>query len=237
MKFSTKVKIFLWLVVILGVGSAFLDYTRMTSGEKPLFCIRKYDERNKIEKFRGIFYVAERTVKLDTRERLELSSNISYRFLNQNIKIKVKRPKDQYDFVLLVTPAIECPSPSKLYYEFDDKKVYLDCVISIQVKETEKKESVSLNEDLEKNPTRLEDIIKYLSYVGKAEDKKTEKFITIDDSFSNKSLVVYQCHNNGVKDIYITRNKNMAEDYCKLKNDTLKKPEEKEPELEQKEQE
>lgn len=233
MKTLNRIKLLLWLIVFVGAGSAYYDYTRITDGLTPVFCKRSYDERSKVETFRGLFYVAERTVKVSTEETLNISSDISYRFLNQRLNIKVKAPKDEYDFVLLVTPAIQCPSPSKLYYEWEYNKLYLDCVIDIKVKEKDSKEAISLKEDLEKNPSRVEDILKNFDFVGIANDKSTERYVTKDTSFSNKKLYAYRCHNQESKDIYITMNPNMAPDYCTLKMDTLKKPEE-EPKEEEK---
>ena len=215
----------LFIFVLFGAATAYLDYYNLTLGKAPVFCKKEYNEKTKVETSRGIFYIVERTTKQNPNETFNLSSNIKYRFLNKTLKIKLSSPKEKYDFILQVTPSIECPSPSRLYAELEDKKIYLDCIAEIHLKEASKKESVDLQEDFKGNPDRIEDIIKNLSFVGIEDDKTTEKYVTKDDTFSSKKLIIYRC-NNETKDIYITQNNKMESNYCTIKNDSTKIEEE-----------
>ena len=218
MSFLKKIRNLLFIFVILGAATAYLDYYRMTIGEVPLFCKKSYNPRTKIEEFRGIFYIAERTVKNSTKETLNLSSNVKYRFLTKTLKIKQKHPKDHYDFILYVTPSIECPSPSSLYY-MGEEKIYIDCIHKIEVKEKKSKEKIELKDYLAKNPESIEDIIKELSLTGIVNDK-AEKYIDKKDSFIVGHLTVYRCINES-KSIYLTNSMEMVDDYCTIKNDSI----------------
>ena len=225
MEFLKKVRNLLFIFVIVGGVTAYIDYTRMIEGENPVFCKSTYDEKAKEETCRGIFYIENRDIKQSPREKLNISSNVRYRIANQIIPIKLKSPKVTKDFVLYVTPSITCPSPSHLFYENDNQKIYLDCIASIKVKDKNQKESKDLKDALEENPSLIEDIIKNLSFTGYETDNTTEKYITTTDEFSNKKITVYRCSNN-INDIYLTMNNTMAEDYCTKKNDSLPKEQE-----------
>ena len=219
-----KIRNLLFLFVIIAAGTAYWDYYQMRQGNYPIFCKDSYVAKTKIETCRGIFYIAERKVKQNTSERLELSKNIKYKVLNQTLKINLPRPKEKKEFVLLVHPNNMCGS-STLYYEWDDHKLYLDCIASIRVKNTDESKSQELNEALDSNPSLVEDILMNLSFMGKDIDGITERYAALDDQFSTKRIIAYRCHNGLVNDIYLTLNPAMALDYCTLKNDTLKVPE------------
>ena len=210
MEFLNKIRLLLWIFVIVGIATAYIDYTRVTTGEAPVFCTETYDERTKEDKCRGIFYVMDRVVKRSPSERLNLSKKIEYRYLNQKVNIKLPVPKKKQDFVLSVTPSIDCPN-NNLYFEKEEQLIYIDCIASIRYKETNKKESVDLKEALEKDPTIIESIIKNLSLTGVGPDKVTEEYITLDDKFVNKNIKIYRCNKNK---IIITLNNNKSFDYC-----------------------
>ena len=212
MDLLNKIRFLLWILVLAGAATAYLDYCRLVQGEIPIFCKTTYNEKTKVETFRGLFYVAERTVKHNTDERLGLSSNVSYSFLHKTLKIKTQRPKTTYDFVLYVTPSIECPTPTKVYTELEDKKVYIDCIASIRIKNKDEEQSKDLNEVLLENPSILEDIILNTKFTGIDKDHTTEKYMTTDTTFANQILYIYKCSN---KDIYITKNPNKLDNYCK----------------------
>lgn len=132
MEFIKKLRNILCLFVIFGIVTAYVDYQNLNKGIAPVFSIKQYNEKTKIEKSRGIFYEVERTIKYNTNEAFNLSSNIKYSYLNKTISIKLSSPKQKYDFILLVTPSITCPSPSKLYFELEKRKIYLDCIKKIK---------------------------------------------------------------------------------------------------------
>lgn len=223
MRFLKKIRNLLFIFVLFGAVTAFYDYTNILKGNSPIFCIEQYNDKSKTEKFRGIFYIIERKVKQSPKEKMNLSNDITYKFLTKTIAIQLDRPKDQYQYTLLVTPATECLSNVMLYTELENKKIYLDCITSIRLKEKGKKNSKDLKEVLEKNPNQMEDILKNISYVGLEKDQTTEKYRSLDDTFVNREIIVYRC-NNEEEDIYITNN-NKEQNYCMAKEDVIKQQE------------
>lgn len=220
MKFWKFLRNIFLIIMILGIATAGVDYYRVTNGNTPIFAIKQFDKKGKHETFRGIFYIIERDIKWDQYEAFNLSSNIKYRILHKIIPITLERPKQTYDFVLYVSPN-NCNN-STLYMELEDKKVYLDCISTIKVKEKNEKQSYELKEKQE----LVEDILLNLDYTGTTSDKTTEKFVNKSDEFVNKNIVVYKCNKEDVKDIYITMNKKQEKDYCMKKNDGLTKEQE-----------
>ena len=215
MRLINRIRLLLWILVIAGAGTAYLDYDRLVQGELPVFCKTTYNEKTKVETFRGLFYVAERTVKHNTKERLELSSNVKYSFLHKTLKIKDKHPQTTYDFVLYVTPSLSCPTPARVYAELEDKNVYIDCIASIRIKNKKEKESKDLGETIKEDPTIIDEIINNVTFTGIDKDKTTEHYMTTDDTFSNKQLYIYRCHGNNSRNVYITMNPNKLDSYCK----------------------
>ena len=204
------------IVMIFGVVSAAIDYYRLTIGEKPVFCISSYDYNSKIETSRGIFYIVDRKINHSTSERLEMSKSIKFRFLTQKLKISIPHPKITSDYVLFVKKSLDCPLPSRLYVELKDKKVYIDCIDSIEYKDKKDKKYKSLDEVLKDKPKLIDDIINKLTLVGVGSDRSTEKYEALDDTFVNQHLYVYRC-NNVVKDVYITMNPKQEKNYCTIK--------------------
>ncbi len=208
-----KIRFLLWIFVFFGIITAYVDYNRMINGQVPVFCKVTYDEFQKLETFRGIFYVANRTVTRNPKERLAISSNIHYQFLNQDIHIKLKPVSKDHDFVLYVTPSLYCPDDLRVYHEFEDKKIYIDCIANIRVKYKEEKESRYLNEILAEDSSVLNDILLNMSFTGIEDNKTTERYLVNDSSFTSNPFYLYKCHNGNNRDIYITMNPNKR-NYC-----------------------
>ena len=66
------------LFILVSIGSALLDYARITSGMVPLFCLKSYDEKTNIQSYRGIFYQASRKVTVSPDEELTDSTDIKF---------------------------------------------------------------------------------------------------------------------------------------------------------------
>ena len=58
-----------------------IAYYQMYTGNVPVFNRTYYDSKHKIQVYQGILYRASRKVLISTREPLEESSDLKYRFL------------------------------------------------------------------------------------------------------------------------------------------------------------
>lgn len=208
-----KVRLLLWLVVIFGAATAYVDYDRLENGKLPVFCQESYNSIQKVETFRGLFYIAERKVRRDPKERLGISSDVHFRFLHKNLTVQVKPIINQRDFVLYVTPSLTCPNLI-LYHELENKKVYTDCIASIKYKKKDESESKDLNEVLTEESSALDDVIIRASFTGIDNDKTTEKYIMKDTTVTDRVFYIYKCHNGSNRNVYITMNPNKSK-YCK----------------------
>ena len=224
MSLLKTIKNLLLIVLLFGIVSAGVDYYRITNGLRPIFCQTTYNEKSRHETFRGLFYIAERKTKHSPSEELALSSNIKYRFLIKVLDIKLPTPVETKGYALVVRQREICPSGSKLYAEFDDKKIYIDCIEKITYKEKNSKKAIGLDEALQKDENLIEEILGDLSLVGMYNDEVTEVYVAEEDIITNKKLYVYRC-NSKTEDIYITLNNKMERDYCSVKNDSLNKEE------------
>ena len=215
MKVLKGIRNILVVILIFGLVSAGYDYFRIANGNQPVFCIKSYESRSKLETNRGLFYVVERTIKADQKENFKLSRKVIFKFLTINKELKYKEEKVKEDFILILKEQ-ECNN-STLYKELDDKKVYLDCLEEVNVKYEKDKKSKPLKDVLDEE--FLNELLNKMSYVGLTNN--TETFKNLDDAFISKDITIYKC-NWETKDIYITRNNKMEDDYCKIKDDTIK---------------
>lgn len=123
MNFLKKIRNFLIIFTLFGVLTAGLDYLRMNSGLAPIFNISKFDEKTRIQSYRGLFYQASRKVKVSTNESLVDSSNIEYTVLNQKINVpkqfkktrkrlfnKNKRDKRLHRTIKIILCRLKCKS-------------------------------------------------------------------------------------------------------------------------------
>ena len=213
MSFLNKIRLVLWVIAIAGAATAYLDYDRLVNGEIPVFCKKEYNQSEKIETFRGLFYIADRQVKYDTREQLYISSNVRYRYLNKTLKIDNPIPYKQNDFVLYITPSLYCPSV-RSYQELEGKRVMIDCIASIKIKKSNESVSKDLNEVLAEDPSVLDDITLKMTFTGIEDDHTTERYKTTGNGFSNIPFYIYKCHKGeSYRDVYITTNSNRR-NYC-----------------------
>lgn len=218
-----KIRNFLIFIIIVGILTAFIDYTRMMGGNSPIFNISTYNENKHYQFYRGLFYQASRKTKVNNLEPLEDSSNIKYYVLTKQIDVPSQFKEDKFEFSLKTNETNNCSDSSKLYYADKDIKVYTYCIDSIDLLELGQKKDKSLLSYLEKNNGVIEDLIQNISFVGVYSDGSTEMYNTIDDSFSNNGISLYRCNNSGINDIYIgPYGTSMKEDFCTYKDDDFK---------------
>ena len=212
------------VMILLGVATAFIDYSRMSGGKVPIFNVNHYNANTRIQTFRGMFYKATRKVHISEEEPLIDSTNMKYNidlyFYQYELHVPVEFQKEKFEFVLLTQPTINCQSSSTLYYADENAKFYTYCLDSVKLKELGDSKSKDLIEYLKKDGLIVEDIVMNMSYVGLAEDGTTQKFRTLDDSFVSNGLTMYRCHKLYIDDIYIApANTPMQSDFCTYKDD------------------
>ena len=218
-----KIRNFLIFIIIVGILTAYIDYTRMMGGNSPIFNISTYNENKHYQFYRGLFYQASRKTKVNNLEPLEDSSNIKYYVLTVQVDVPSQFKEDKFEFSLKTTETSSCSGPSQLYYADKDIKVYTYCIDSIDALELGQKKEKPLLTYLEKDNGVIEDLIQNISFMGLYTDDSTEIYKTIDDSFSNNGISVFRCNRDNVKDIYIAPyGTTVKDDFCIYKDDDFK---------------
>ena len=218
-RFIETIKELVLLFFLIAVGSALIDYARITGGEVPLFCLKNYDEKTKIESYRGIFYQASRKVSVSPEEDLVDSSEIKYYALTKEINVPTKFKNEEFKYTLNTVVSDYCGN-AMLYYADQETKLYTYCLDSVRLKEAGKSDDSELSEYLKKDSSLMEDIVSNVPFRGLYSDDETLMFRTEDDSFVNNGLAIYRCHKPGINDIYIGPvDMKMQGDFCGSKDD------------------
>ena len=205
--FKTVYKVAL-LLLIVGVLTTGIDYTRVKSGETPLFNVK--------------FYKATRKVRNDPNEPLVESSKIKFKLLNKypvDVPSEFKEVTAEY---AIETKEVEnCQETSKLYYADEKIKVYTYCIESFQIKSNDKKdELINL---LKEQPELVDEVDSKLAYIGLLPDGTTQKYLSYNDESTNNGLAMFKCNNNGITDIYFgPRGMQKQYDFCTYKDDDFK---------------
>ena len=219
------IKRLLLLFVLLGALSTGIDYARITAGETPVFNIKQYDSKTHIQRFRGLFYVAERKVKTSVNEQLVDSSDIKFKVLT--FKIDVPRQFKEQSFVFSVeTKNEETCSASKLIYADRAIKIYTYCLEEINIVDNNTNKKDSLFNYLKNDYTIIDDIDSKLLFLGtKADNTQGSngsilRFKSEEDNFTNNGLEMYRCNKLYVNDVYLApKGTGIIEDFCKYKDD------------------
>ncbi|MBQ9019494.1 MAG: hypothetical protein IJ097_04220 [Bacilli bacterium] len=85
MKLIIKIILFIFLICFVTMG---IDLYRIKNNNLPVFCSYEYNSKNNIQTFRGIIYTASRKVYASPNESLSDSSNIKFKIIMFNVKIK-----------------------------------------------------------------------------------------------------------------------------------------------------
>ena len=181
-------------VILLGLVTAGIDYTRMINGETPLFNISSMNPKTNKQTFRGLFYIGERKIRSSEKEPLVESKNIKFRFLTFDIKVPKQFKEETVELKLETEEDVECQNKIEKYFEGENIEVYTNCLKSIQIQTEEKS-----------------DLKEYLS-----KDTKTLVFNSREkDPIINNSLTIYKC--DGEKEIYYVGKKEdfYQNDFCK----------------------
>ena len=214
------IKNVLIIIILIGFVTAGLDYTRMTSGELPIFNINSYDETTNIQTYRGMFYVAERKVKASINEPLVDSSHMKFKILTFDLDVPRKFASEE-KFTIETVSISNCQEPSKLYYADLNVKVYLYCLESIDIKDGGKTKSFETY--LKKNTSIIDDIDTKLDYMGLYRDNTTLMIKEKNDDFTNEGLTMYRCNKENINDVYFApKDTPFISDFCTYKDDDLK---------------
>ena len=212
------IKNLLIIILILGFLTAGIDYLRMKSGETPIFNIKKYNEKTSVQTYRGLFYIAERTVTASPNESLVDSTNMKYKILIFDVSVPRQFKDLAMEYTIETKETENCTENSKLYYADKEIKVYTYCLDKISIKE--KNKSKELIEYLKKDNTFIDDIDSKLDYEGLYSDSTTLMFKSKEDNFTNNGLRMYRCNKPNILDVYIgPENMTMQQDFCTFKDD------------------
>lgn len=217
--FKTVTKLLI-IFAIFGFLTAMIDYLRMKSGEVPVINISKYNDKSRIQTYRGIFYKAERKVTVSVNEPLTDSSNMNFSILI--FKLDVPRQfKELKSVYSLNTKEVEnCQEPAKLYYADKDVKVYTYCLEDIKLTKDDKEET--LLSYLAKDNTIIDEIDSELSYLGLHTDQSTLIF-NDQNNISKTGLTMYKCNRPNINDVYIGPESMIFQsDFCTYKDDDFK---------------
>ena len=221
MKILNFIKKILLFIVLFGAFTALIDYLRMNSGDVPIFNLKSYDEKTKIQTFRGLFYIGERKIKTSQSEPLVDSSEMEFKILVFDLKVPRQFKEPVLEYTVSTREIPECMNSSQLYFGSKTIKVYTYCLENIKIVEDSKEKD--LMSYLKKDNSFMEDFISKLAYTGIYKDSSTLMFESLNDSFTNQGLRVYQCHKTNINDYYIgPKEMVFQKDFCTFKDDDLR---------------
>ncbi len=217
--FDTIVKMLI-IFVVIGFLSAMVDYFRMKTGEIPIFSIKKYDEKTKIQTFRGIFYKAERKTTSSEKESLVESSEIKFAILVFKLDVPKQFKEIKLEYNVITKETDTCQESAKLYYADKNIKVYTYCLDEIKISKENKAEALS--KYLQRNSNIIDELDSELTYMGQHTDRSTLMFKDTNN-MSNNGLTMYKCNKENINDIYIgPANTVFQQDFCTYKDDDFK---------------
>lgn len=215
----------LFLFILVGALSTGIDYARIIAGETPVFNIKSYNEKTHIQRFRGLFYIAERKVKNNVAEHLVDSSEIKFKVLTLEIDVPKQFKEQTFEFSLETKNEETCQT-SKLIYADRAIKIYTYCLEEVTIVDNTNNKKDSLENYLKNDYTIIDDIDSKLLFLGTVADNTQGstgnilRFKSAEDKFTNKGLELYRCNKLYVNDVYIApKGTGIIEDFCKYKDD------------------
>lgn len=222
MKFLKLIRNIIFLVIIFGAVTAFVDYTRMLSGSEPIFNISSYNSSKHVENYRGLFYQASRKTKVNNQESLMDSSEIKFFVLTKQIDVPSQFNEDKFEYIIKPVSSDGCDGASKLYYADTNIKIYSYCIDSFSVIENGTNKEDDLLKHLKEDKDFSEDLIQKMTFMGLYSDKTTEIYRSLDD-FSSMDIAMYKCNTPGINDLYIgPKGTPFMADFCTYKDDDFK---------------
>lgn len=215
-----SIKELLIIILVAGILTAAFDYLQMISGNVPIFNKKSYDEKTKVQSFRGLFYKAERKITTSENESLVDSTEMKYAFLIFNITVPKQFKEVEKTYTISTKIKENCQEQSKLYYADKNIKVYTYCLDEINVSENGK--TASLENHLRKETNILDEIDSKLAYFGLYQNQKALIFKDIND-ISNQGLTMFRCNQTNINDVYFApKDTVFQEDFCTYKDDDFR---------------
>lgn len=222
MKILNFLRNIIFIVILFGVASAYIDYTRMVDGSEPIFNISTYNKIKHVENYRGLFYQASRKTKINDQEALEDSSEIKYFILTKEIDIPNNYVEKKFNFSMKVEKQDSCDGTSTLYYADLNTKIYTYCFNNLNVLDNDNKKEDTLLAFLKKDPSISEDIIQNMNFTGMYYDNTIEIFKSTYE-FSDDNFVIYKCSKPYINDLYmVPAGISVMDDFCTYKDDDFK---------------
>lgn len=219
------IKRLLFLFVFVGALSTGIDYARITAGETPVFNIKSYDAKSHIQKFRGLFYIAERKVKTSVSEHLVDSTDIKFKVLAFEIDVPRQFKEQTFEFSLETKNEETCQA-SKLIYADRAIKIYTYCLEEINIIDNTNNKKDTLLNYIKNDYTIIDDIDSKLLFLGTVADNTQGsagnilRFKSAEDKFTNNGIELYRCNKLYVNDVYLApKGTGILEDFCKYKDD------------------
>ncbi len=201
------------LVVVLGILTCLIDYTRVLDNEEPMFAIKSYDRKTKIQKYRGFFYIVERKITISEKESMKDSKDITFKVLLFELNLEARKTSDKKVVKLSYTKEDDCTA-SKLIYATEDIKVYTYCINDLKITENNKETKYNTF-------FKDQNITNIIPYSGLGEDKSTEIYIDENNEYAKDGIKLYRCNNkNDKKSLYFTsKDTEIQSDFCTFKDD------------------
>ena len=216
---ATDIIKLLLFALIIGGFSATIDYLRISNAEKPIFCLKEFDENTKKEEFTSLLYTAERQVRKNASEPLYRSKNIKYELFGIfDLKVPKKYFESNLDKKIVLTETDNCDGQSRLYYVDENIKIYTYCLDKIELDINDIK--TDLLTELSKDSVKTISEIKSRLLVKKYLPNDLTIYESTDIDYSTNGLILYECNRENVKDYYIgSKNILQKEEFCTYKSD------------------
>lgn len=219
MKLLKCIRNIIFLVLVFGFITAFIDYTRMVGGSEPIFNISSYNSSKHVENYRGLFYQASRVTKINDKESLIDSNDIKFIVLTKQIDILNQSNDDSLEYTIKPVAGDVCDGVSKLYYADSNIKIYSYCFDSFKIVEKGNDKEEDIKKYLKEDKYFYEDLIQKMAFTGLYLDGSTEIYKSVDD-FSSEDILLYKCNSSDIDDLYIVpKGVPFMDDFCTYKDD------------------
>ena len=190
------------VIIFISITTMGIDLVRVNNNKLPIFNTSIYDSKNSVQSFKGIIYTFQRKIKASINESLNDSSNLEFKVLGMNIKIKEHSNTIKNEYVFKYDN-VECDK-SSLYYADYNIKIYTYCINNIKVNNND------LLDLIKKDYKIINNIEDSLLYLG-----NNKAYM-----YTDNNIKLFKC-NNG--DYYIgSYDMEFNDDFCITKNDDFK---------------
>ena len=169
------------IIILIGTITMIIDLIRVNNNQLPIFSLKMYNSRNKVDTYKGIIYTYERKVYASPNESINESTSSRFRILFIILKTTKKEVNEKDNINIEITKEEECTNSKLLDFNYE-KNLYSYCIEDIKINGL--KVNVS-------NLLKIDDKLNYLGFTENA---------TI---YGIKDLVIYKC-NTEINDYYIT---------------------------------